>query len=615
MFGFSIRTRQNATNSPSAVGTPKTVGLGSPKTTETPRSLSSPRAEVGEIDTRAPFQSVKAAVSLFGEVASPKAAPPPVVKKFKTAEERVLEKETQLHLTLKELDYFKQLLRSADATKIQAQRELVKANRTLQELTGKLEIASESKQAAIAGTEAAKNRAKQLEEVAKTSKAQIDVDSWKQDVDSEREQYKASAAELIAAKQELTSIRQDFDKALEIKLASFQEAADAQHATKVYKERFNELSKEIATMRETLSQVKVATRQAQEEQAKSISDKEACLQSHRTAMAEVERKILWLKEEEFEFELTGNLEEKLEETTEAIQVLREQLTNVRESDLESIRAVNSELEDAKNALETVLREERSLRSLVDSLQRELDEVRRDLLEMKQNEAQSESAAENLRVELETSKVELQEALAAERKRGDNCDDMCLTIRQLLSETENARREAEEMKKSTEELKQEAEIARNAAEEIEKELQVALKEAEEAKAMEKLASDQIHTSSCSNDAHARKSDSKDKIKLSVEDYKSLSRKAKDSENLAEEKVEEAMAEVVASNAREKETVKRLEESLKEMENIKAATEDALKKAEMDDTAKQVVEGELQKWRQHTQQKEVGETSNSREESEV
>ncbi|GFS45884.1 weak chloroplast movement under blue light protein [Actinidia rufa] len=478
MFGFSIRTRQNAS------GSPRGGGGGSTSTVATPRSIGgSPRTEVGEIDTRAPFQSVKAAVSLFGgEGASPKARP--VLKKPKTAEERVLERETQLHLAVKELDKFKEQLKSAETTKAQA----LRSKRT----------------------------------------------------------------------------------------------ADAQHATKVNTERSNELSKEIATMRDTLNQVKLAMVQAEEEQAKSAADKEDCLKSLTTAKEEVDKKILLLKQKESDLKLWGNLEEKLEESTEAIAVIQEQLKNVQESDLESLRTVALELEDAKNVLQEVLREENLLRSSVDALKLEVDEVKRDCSKCKEKEEESESVAENLRGELERSKVKLEETLAGERKQEEASDDMHLKLLQ------------------------------NVAKETEEKLQAALEEAEEAKAAEKLVSDQIRITPARDDA--TNSETRDKIKLSAEDFESLSKKVEVIEKLAQMKVAAATAEVEASNASEREAVKRLEASLKEMEDIKAATEDALKKAEMADAAKQVVEGELQKWRQQEQNKETGETSSSHQDPE-
>jgi len=67
MFSFQIRTRPNVATSPSRPGATPSPRAGSPR--------GSPNATVGEIDTRAPFQSVKAAVGLFGDT-SPKSGKP-----------------------------------------------------------------------------------------------------------------------------------------------------------------------------------------------------------------------------------------------------------------------------------------------------------------------------------------------------------------------------------------------------------------------------------------------------------------------------------------------------------------------------------------------------------
>ncbi|OIT28965.1 PREDICTED: WEB family protein At1g12150-like [Nicotiana attenuata] len=598
MFGFSIRTgRQNASGSPKSTGSPSSVG--SPKTAG---STGSPRAEVGEIDTRAPFQSVRAAVSLFGEAgSSPKAKP--TIKRSKTIEERVLEKESRLHLALRELDSFKEQIRSTETTKAHALRELEKAKRTLQELTGKLETLCESKQAAIETTEAAKARAIELEEQ-KSNKPPVGTDAWKQNVEAEREQYRTSSGELNAAKQELTNLRQDFDAALEAKLAAFQEAADAQHNAAINRERLGKLSKEVDMLHETLGQVKVASLQAQDEHEKLIADKEAHLHSLRTAKEEAEEKIRALKEDPDSQIVTENLLEKLEVTNEAIQVLQDQLNQVRALDLDAFNKANVELDATKKVLSEITAEESSLRTLVDSLQLEVERIKGDLSTLKKKAEEAESLVENLKMDLENSKKELEASISAKTQAEGDSNDLPSRIQQLNSEAIQFTKEAEEMKKKAELLKQEAKTAQETTKETEEKLKVALKEAEEAEAAMKHADDKIHNG---NEEHNLVSNGK--IRLSIEEFDAMKRQVENKKNDAEIKVKTALAQVESINANENEANKKLEVILKEKEDIEAATQEALKTAEMAEAAKLVVEGELQKWRQKEQEEEeIGESSN-------
>ncbi|XP_073147217.1 WEB family protein At5g55860-like isoform X2 [Henckelia pumila] len=485
---------------------------------------------------------------------------------------RVLEKETQHHMMLRELDHYRDQLRNAETAKAQALRDLQRANRTMVDLTNKLETLSESKQAAIQSTEAAKTRATQLEKQ-KSMRAQLGSDAWKIDVDNERELYKASAGELIAAKQELTNLRQDFDAAIEGKLAAFQQAEDAQHSIKVNEERHSQLSNEVATLRETLDQVKAASSRAIEEHSIIMEEKEALLQNHKAGKEEVEEEVKRLMEE---YESEEVLEEKLEATTEAIRVMREQLNAVREADLSSLATVESELGDAKRGLQEAVAEEKAIQSCVESLKLELEGLKRELSESEQKALETESAIQQMQADVEKIKIE----------------------KALL--------EAEVMRRDAEAYKQEAELARIAAKEAEEKLEIALKEVEAAKLAEKLADDQIHNSPRTDADDSRSGGSARKIKLSVEEFESMKKKIEDLTNKAEVNVATAMAQVEIVNTNERQVAAKVDGILKEMADIQSETEDALKRAEMAEAAKKVVEGELLKWRRE-QRSEAGESS--------
>ncbi|GKV47618.1 hypothetical protein SLEP1_g54503 [Rubroshorea leprosula] len=533
------------------------------------KAPTSPRSsEVGEIDTAAPFQSVKAAVSLFGEVAvvSRGKRTPCTPRRSRLSSENVIDKETQLLWANKELNNIKQKLESAETTKAKALADLERSKRTLQDIFSKLRTVTEAKQLAIQATEAVKIQAKQLQ----TTKSEQYSESStirKQELEGARELYINSAIELDAAKQELNQIRQDFDAALEAKLVAFQQAAEAQRAAKAQSERVAELSKEILAMKEAIQQLKFVTQEALQQHAEILEARDALELSYKNAKEEAERKFLALKKE-FDPELTRNLELKLAETTEQVEYLQIEMNKAHASEMDSIRVITKELNEATRTLQRAAEDESSLRNLVCSLKMELDEVRREQVEAKK-EAERECIAEKKMTEEDAVKLD-----------------------KLLSETENARREGEKMKKKVEELKQEAETSRRMEDEIEKKLEIVSREVVEAKQVEKKAVDEMKALSAGNVNR----ESGGKIKISVEQFESLKKKVEESGPIAEKKVEAAMAELKEINASNEEVTKKLEANLKAIEEIKGATEMTLKSAEMAEAVQSMVESELRKWRQ-------------------
>nr|KYP73482.1 hypothetical protein KK1_006108 [Cajanus cajan] len=260
-----------------------------------------------------------------------------------------------------------------------------------------------------------------------------------------------------------------------------------------------------------------------------------------------------LKEEKCE--LTKNLEVQLSETMNEIGSLQEQMENTKKSDLDSLKSVTVGLDDAKELLLKLSGQENSVRSTVEALRMELENVQREHYELKEKESKTESIVESLRLELQKSEAEIEANLAKESK-------------------------AREIK-----------------------LKEALEEAEEAKAAEASALDQIRvlSASTSDAAHSSTSESGAKITISREEFESLVHKAEECDKLADIKVAAATAQVEAAKASENEVLKRLEETQKEIEDIKTETQEAMKRANMADAARRAVESELRKWREREQKK--------------
>ncbi|KAL6570885.1 hypothetical protein OROGR_000435 [Orobanche gracilis] len=552
----------------------------------------SSKAKVGEIDTSVPFQSVKDAVSLFGQGAF--SGEKSSIKKTKpqSAEERVLAKEMQFHLTQKELNRLNEQLKNAETTKSQALFELEKAKLYVEDLTQKRKVINESKVSSIRTTEAVVNQftAPNTDNNSKRTNEYSNTD-----LESKRVEYMAAVTELDALKQELLRTRQEHNASSEAKAISEKQEAEAEDAAKANAGRSDELSEEIASVRGLTQKVKLGSVQAEEDGTKIHFEKDEHKRFYIAKLGNSVNKLHAMRND-IDAEVVKSLETRMAETLCEVKDLRSEMESTKSSDLDSVNTVTTELTGAKESLHKVAEEESSLRIQVKKLKLELDNIKNDHFALKDKEAETESIADGLHVKLQKAKSELEEALVEEARIRSVCDEMMASVRKLASESENTEREAQETKQKAEELRREAEATRIKLEAAEKKLEAAVDEAEEAKSAEAIALHQIRRmSEEANAARTLISESGARITISKEEFESLNRKVEESKKLAGMKVEAAIAQVEAVKASENEALKRLESTRKEIEDTNSRTRDALRRAEMAEAAKKAVEGELRRWR--------------------
>lgn len=443
--------------------------------------------------------------------------------------------------------------------------DLERAKRTVKDLSDKLKTVTTSKQSAVAAAESVKQQARELENAKpKTSTDNSFERNW--EVENEREQYKKVYAELDAQKQELNKIRQDFAALLETKEAGLQQAAEARRLGKTSSERCEQLQKEISAMKEAFDQVKTASQQALEEQGKLIAERDSLELSFKAAKETALQKLSELQKE-YDPDATTDLELKFAATTKEVEELQEQMKQAHAAEMDAMRIVTSELNDATRALQKVADEESLLRNQVNLLRQEVDVVKREYAQLKKEE----------------------EMRIAEEKERENA-----MLKKFTSEEETAKREIDEINKIVEDLRKGTEAAQIKINQAETALEMTHSLLVEAKAAEQRAIEDLNILKV-----LPESDSASKINIKKEDYESMKSKVENSGPEADKKLEECNTQVEQIKTSKMAADQKVEAGLKALEEIKTATEIAIKSAETAAAAQTMVEGELRRWRKQEQ----------------
>nr|CAD1827084.1 unnamed protein product [Ananas comosus var. bracteatus] len=513
----------------------------------------------GVIDTAAPFESVKEAVSKFGGIVDWKAQKAVTVERQKNVR-------LELEDVEEELPEFKRKSEAAEDAKARVLKELDCTKRLLEELKLNLEKAQTAEAQAKQDSELAVLRVREIEQgVASTESA-------------------AARAQLEVAKERHTTAVAD--------LAEYSTAASREIEKTV-----EDLMLELITMKEVLESAHTAHIEAEEQRIN-------------TALAWEEDKIRWdyeLKQAEDELAqlndqlfATNELKSNLEAASALLLNLKAELAAYKEGKTadeergteeaqrtirESLALTTKELGEVKSSIEKAKDEVMCLRVAAVSLNSDLERENAALATLRQKEGLATLSVQSLEAELNRAYTELEFIQTKENEARDKTAELPKELQQAANDADRAKSVAQLAREELNKAKEEAELAKAGA----------------AKESEKLALASIKTLEESEQAASLEPGSPIGVTLTVEEYYTLSGKAHENEELANKRVISAVEQIKVAKDSEARSLEKLEEAHRKIEESKNALRVAIEKAEKAKEEKLAIEDELRKWREEHEQR--------------
>ncbi|KZV45180.1 protein WEAK CHLOROPLAST MOVEMENT UNDER BLUE LIGHT 1-like [Dorcoceras hygrometricum] len=574
----------------------------------------------GQIDTAAPFESVKAAVSKFGGIVDWKAHRVQTVERRKVIQQ-------ELEKVRDEIPLHKKQSEAAEEAKTQVLKELDDTKRLIDELKLNLERAQTDEQQAKQDAELAKLRVEELEqgiadEASFAAKAQVEV---------ARARHAAAISELKTVKDQLEQLRKDYTLLVAEKDAAVKKAEEAVSLSEEIEKSVEDLTIELITAKESLESAQAAHLEAEEHRVGAIMAKEQDALNWEKELEQGERELEKLNQK---IVSVKDLKSKLDSATTLLQHLKDELAAYMESqvkieageggtseggleglkkthaDIEvAIAAAKNELEEVKVNIEKGTDEVKILKVAASSLNLELDKEKQEVAAIKQREGMASIAVASLEAELKRTKSEIAHAQKKNKEEREKQLDLPRQVHVAAEEADQVKELAETAREELRKAKEEAEQAKAGASTLERRLRATQKEIEAAKASEKLALAAINALEESESAHEKNDgeDSPTGITLPLEEYYELSKKAHEAEEQANLRIAAALSQVEEAKESEARSLKKLEEVNHELCERKNALKASLQRAEKANEGKLGVEQELRTWRsEHEQRRRAGES---------